>query len=133
MSSIAPRCRKAAYDYLANELVLPAVRSAFINDWEVREPGPALTLVEGLAIAEVGDDIVQALLDQVRRLVLGSDWMLCRRLRVRVLGGGVTQPKGLLGVYMERAMSLFAACRHQGGVAGAYNVPSVLFSSLALD
>lgn len=50
---------------MANELVLPAVRSALVNEWEVREPDAALTLVEAMVSADVGDGVVRALIEQV--------------------------------------------------------------------
>ena len=53
---------QAAFEFLANDLVLPAVRSALVNKWEVRDPTPALTLTEALVSAGVGDEIVQSLL-----------------------------------------------------------------------
>ncbi|CAM9593985.1 unnamed protein product, partial [Laminaria digitata] len=55
---------QAAFEFLANDLVLPAVRSALVNEWEVRDPTPALTLTEALVSAGVGDEIVQSLLMQ---------------------------------------------------------------------
>lgn len=60
---------QAAFEFLANDLVLPAVRSALINEWEVRDPTPALTLAEALVTASVGDEIVQSLLMQVKHSV----------------------------------------------------------------
>ena len=59
---------QAAFEFLANDLVLPAVRSALVNEWEVKDPTPALTLAEALVSAGVGDEIVQSLLMQVKRL-----------------------------------------------------------------
>lgn len=44
--------------------MLPAVRSAFVNDWDVRDPDPALALVEATVLAGVGGGIVQSLLEQ---------------------------------------------------------------------
>lgn len=58
---------QAAFEFLANDLVLPAVRSALVNEWEVRKPAPALALAEAMVRAHVGDGIVQSLLEQVRR------------------------------------------------------------------
>lgn len=49
---------------MANDLVLPAVRSALVNEWEVRDPTPALELAEAMVLAGVGDGIVQTLLEQ---------------------------------------------------------------------
>lgn len=56
---------QAAFEFLANDLVLPAVRSALVNEWEVRDPTPALQLAEAMVLAGVGDEIVQTLLEQV--------------------------------------------------------------------
>ncbi|CAN0328840.1 unnamed protein product, partial [Discosporangium mesarthrocarpum] len=55
---------QAAFSYLANELVLPPVRSSLLNDWDVKDATPAVDLVKALVKADVGDGIVQSLLDQ---------------------------------------------------------------------
>ncbi|CAM9450611.1 unnamed protein product, partial [Ectocarpus fasciculatus] len=55
---------QAAFEFLANDLVLPAVRSALVNEWEVRDPTAALQLSEAMVLAGVGDQIVQSLLEQ---------------------------------------------------------------------
>lgn len=56
---------QAAFEFLANDLVLPAVRSSLVNEWEVRDPTAALSLAESMVLAGVGDEVVQALLEQV--------------------------------------------------------------------
>ncbi|CAN0160083.1 unnamed protein product, partial [Phaeothamnion confervicola] len=48
-STAVPRVGEAAFHYLASELVLPPVRSALVNFWEVTNAAPALTLAASLA------------------------------------------------------------------------------------
>lgn len=64
MAWLAQCAKQAAFEYLANDLVLPAVRSSLVNEWEVRAPAPALELAEAMVLAGVGDGIVQNLLEQ---------------------------------------------------------------------
>lgn len=64
MAWLAQCAKQAAFEYLANDLVLPAVRSSLVNEWEVRAPAPALELAEAMVLAGVGDGIVQTLLEQ---------------------------------------------------------------------
>lgn len=78
-SNLLRENNQAAFEFLANDLVLPAVRSALVNTWEVRDPGPALDLTEAMVVAGVGDQIVQALLEQVSAFLILSqgkvdDW-----------------------------------------------------------
>eukprot|EP00752_Nemacystus_decipiens_P009688 g8655.t2 len=68
---------EVAFELLAEDLVLPAMRSALVNDWDVRDPDPPLALVESLVLAGVGDGTVQALLEQavLPKLTRGvADW-----------------------------------------------------------
>lgn len=55
---------QAAFEFLASGLVLLAMRPALANEWEVRDPDPALKLVEAMVSAGVGDGIVRILLEQ---------------------------------------------------------------------
>eukprot|EP00903_Cladosiphon_okamuranus_P012946 g12087.t2 len=64
-------------EFVVEDVVLPTLRSALVNDWDVRDPDPALKLVEAMVVAGVGGGAVHTLREQVvlPKLARGvTDW-----------------------------------------------------------